>query len=248
MGTSKSLSNVKGKSGVMPNWPALSNAVTRSCDGTTLTPERLSNITRHYVEAIGGSSTAGRGSSKVVGRSGINTAKRLGTFFSAFSGGGNNIRQALAETGLTDLTGKTVSDVIDHLIQYCSGETSTIDDRAAKEASRRLLEELVSNASSIEEIEVLLEQSFSFNTSEDLIIKYFGYYIYEHLSILLYEHLVSSKNEGDCQGLFRQIREFIVERLVDMQKRNPLHEIDWSSEEGDRVIKNVYQDVLTVFE
>jgi hypothetical protein len=249
MGTSKSLSNVGGKSRVMPNWPRLSNAVTRSCDGSTLTKERLANITQHYVEAVGGASGAGRGSSKVVGRSGIKTAKRLGAFFESFQTNGNNIRQSLAETGLTDLSGKTVSDVINHLIEYCSGDTSTIDGRAAKEASRRLLEEFISEeTTSFDAAEALLVQLFNENTSEDLIVKYFGYYIYEHLSVLLYEHLVSSKNEADCQGLFRQIRDYIVEQLIDVQRTNPLSGIDWSSPDADRLIKNVYQNVLTVFE
>ncbi len=33
-----------------------------------------------------------------------------------------------------------------------------------------------------------------------------------------------------------------------MHKRNPLQNIDWGSDEADRLVKNIQQDVLTVFE
>jgi len=245
MGTSKSFSEVRKQ---MPNWPELSSSVTRSCDGSTLAPNKLATIVSGYVGAIGGASIAGRGGSKVGGRSGIQTAKKLGSFLGTFQGSNYNIKETLESLGLTDIDSKSVSDIINHLIEYCSGPASTIDDKAAKEASRLILEDLISNATNIEEIEEMLKKTFETSSSEDLIIKYFGYYIYEHLSIWFYEHLIKSKNENNCEHLFRQIKEFIFERLKNLNRVNSLEKIAWGTDESDTLIKNIQVDVLTVFQ
>ena len=51
-----------------------------------------------------------------------------------------------------------------------------------------------------------------------------------------------------CNSLFQQIRDFILEKIKAMNKTNPLNSIDWSSDEADRLIKNIQQDILKVFE
>jgi len=245
MGTSKSFSDARHT--MVPNWGDLSSSMTSNCDSSTVSPVKLQNILNNYVSSLGGASIAGRGGSKVGGKGGIRTAKKLGAFFGAFTSSGS-IREALKTIGLTDLNEKTVAEIINYLIEYCSGTASTIDETAAKEASRQLLEELISSANDVDEIEQLLSDKFNVNTSEDLIIKYFGYYMFEHLSRWFYEHLIKSKSESECNNLFRQIKEFIFERVLTLHKTNPLQDIDWSSASADTVIKNIQQDVLTVFE
>lgn len=247
MGTSKSFSSLTKK---MPNWPSFSSTVTRSCDGTSISKEKATEILKGYVTAIGGASSAGRGNSGVAGKSGIRTAKKLGGFFGSFSGSAGNIRTALNSTGLTDvdLDEKSIADIINHLIEYSSGPSSTIDDKAAKEASRLLLEEIIGNAESIEELEAALNKVFEQYTDEELIIKYFGYYILEHLSIWFYEKLVKDKGKNECTQLFRQIKDFIFESLRGVNKKRKLQNINWGSAESDTLIKNIQQDVLTVFE
>jgi hypothetical protein len=245
MGTSKSFSSLTKK---MPNWPSFSGAVTRSCDGSTLSTDKATEILKGYVTAIGGAATAGRGKSDVAGKSGIRTAIKLGGFFGAFLGSGGKIEDALRYTGITDLETKSVADIINHLIEYSSGPSSTIDDKAAKEAARLLLEEIIGAAKSVEEMEKILNDFFELKTHEDLIIKYFGYYILEHLSVWFYEKLVKEKGKDDCTVLFRQIKEFIFERLRGINKNRPLQNISWGSVESDTLIKNIQQDVLTVFE
>lgn len=246
MGTSKSFSET-GHS-MIPNWGDLSGSITRNCNGTYLSFEKKNNILKNYVSSLGGSSVGGRGGSLVGGRSSLKTARKLGSFFGAFSDSGGSIREALKSTGLINLEGKTVSDVINHLIEYCSGASSTIDDVAAKEASRHLLEDLFATANDIDEIEELLSKEFQTYTFEELIIKYFCYYVYEHLSKWFYEHLIKKKGVNDCNNLFRQIKDYIFESLKITQKTNPLQKIDWSSKEAERLIKNIQEDVFKVFE
>lgn len=245
MGTSKSFSDARHT--MVPNWGDLSSSMTTNCDSSTISPTKLQNILNNYVATLGGAVVGGRGTSKVGGKGGIRTAKKLGAFFGSFSQSGN-IRDALTHIGLTDLENKTVGEIIDYLIEYCSGTASTIDESAAKEASRQLLEELIASATDIDQIEELLNSKFETSTSEDVIIRYFGYYIYEHLSRWFYEHLIKKKSENECNNLFRQIKEFIFERVLTLNKTNPLQNIDWSSDQAETVIKNIQQDVLTVFQ
>ena len=234
MGTSKSFS--EANKSMIPNWGDLSTAMTTSCDSSTLQTQKLQSILKNFVNVLGGATKAGRGGSKIGG------------FFSAFTGSGYNIRETLQSTGLTDIENKSVADIINHLIEYCSGTASTIDENAAKEASRLLFEELISDAESIDEIEVILSNEFTSHTSEEIIIKYFGYYINELLSKWFYEKLIKDKNERDCNNLFQQIKNFIIEKVSGIHKNRLLQSIDWSSNEADKLIKDVQQDILTVFE
>lgn len=246
MGTSKSFSDVKHS--MVPNWGTLSSSLTSNCDSSVLLPQTLQSIMSHFVSALGGASIGGRGDSKVGGRSSIRSAKKIGGVLSKYITSGNNIKHTLESTGLTDIDNKTVGDIINHLIEYCSGNSTSIDDNAAKESTRLLLEELIGQAESIDEVENLLNQTFTTNTLEDIIIKYFGYYINEILSRWFYEKLIKNKNENDCNNLFNQIKNFIMERVRDMHKKNPLQGINWTSDEADRVVKNIQQDILTIFE
>lgn len=245
MGTSKSFAALTKR---MPNWPALSSTVTRSCNGGPLSTQRAKEILSGYVTAIGGATKAGRGGSGVAGIAGIRTALKLGGFFAAFNGPGGNFAKAMARTGMDDLTGKSVSEIIDHLIEYSAGPASLIDDKAAKEASRLLLEELLGAAKTVEEMEAILKGVFSRETEEELLVKYFGYYIYEHLATWFYEKLVTDKGKTECTDLMRQIKDFIVASLADMNKKNSLKKVDWNGEEAKTIVKNIQQDILIVFE
>jgi hypothetical protein len=246
MGTSKSFSDANKS--MIPNWGDLSSAMTTSCDSSTLQTPKLQSILKNFVNVLGGATKAGRGGSKIGGKGGIKTAKKIGGLFSTFTGSGNDIRQTLQSTGLTDIDNKSVADIINHLIEYCSGTASTIDENAAKEASRLLFEELIADAESIDEIEINLSNKFNSHSSEEIIIKYFGYYINELLSKWFYEKLIKDKNEKDCNNLFQQIKNFIIERVSGIQKNRLLQNIDWSSNEADKLIKDIQQDILTVFE
>lgn len=245
MGTSKSyLASIKGQ----PQWGNLSRAVTTSCGSGTIASENLGNIVSRYVNVIGGSSLAGRGGSKIGGRAGIRTGKSLGGFLGAFAASGGNLEAALGQVGIGALDGRSVNDVIDQLVEHCTGPASTLDDVAAKTASQKLLEELAGDAQTIETFQSNLEAALSRESQEDILIRYFGYYIFEHLSIMFYEKLVSEKGKTECNNLFRHIRDYILERLKTVNRTNPLNGIDWAGGDADRLIKNIQEDVLKIFE
>ncbi len=245
MGTSKSYSaSIKGQ----PQWGDLSRAVTTSCGGGIVSRSGLGNILSRYVRVIGGSSGAGRGGSKIGGRAGIRTGKQIGGFLGGFIAAGNDLPEALEQCGITDLDGKSVGDIIDELVEHCSGAASTLDDVAAKTAAQKLMEELAAGAGSVQEFQDNLQDRLGKDSQEDLLIRYFGYYVFEHLSIMFYEKLVAEKGKSDCNSLFSQIRDYIQETLKTINKTNPLNGINWASEDAERLIRNILEDVLKVFE
>ena len=245
MGTSKSFSaSIKGQ----PQWGNLSGAVTSNCDGGIIATSNLGNIISRYVSVIGGSGNAGRGISKTSGRAGIRTAKNIGAFLGAFSSSGGNIQYALEQIGLPGLGGLPLNDVINRLLEHCTGPSSTLDDVAAKAASQKLLEELAGDAETVEEWQEKLKDNLDNETLENVIERYFGYYIFEHLSIMFYEKLVVDKGKSDCDNLFRQIKDYVFEKIKNMNKTNPLKDVDWAGEDADRLTKNIQEDVLKVFE
>jgi len=244
MGTSKSYSaTVKGQ----PQWGSLSRAVTTSCGGGTIPHSNLANILSHYVNVIGGANNAGRGGSRISGRGGIRNAKRIGAFLGAFAAGGG-LREALEEVGIKGLEGKSLEDIINQLIEYCSGPSNTIDDVAAKTASQKLFEELAENAATPEEFEKQIKEAIEKDGIQEILIRYFSLYIFEHLSVMFYEKLVVDKGKTDCDDLFKQIKDYIHEKLKAMNKTNPIENIDWKGEAADRIVKNIQEDVLKVFE
>lgn len=245
MGTSKSYSaSIKGQ----PQWGDLSRTITGSCDGNVVASSTLGNIISKYVSVIGGSGRAGRGASRIGGRAGIRTAKNIGAFLGAFSSSGGNISEALTQVGLPGLENLPLNEVIDRLLEHCTGPSSTLDDVAAKAASQMILEELVGDAQTIEEWQDYLTKALDNETLEEVIERYFGYYIFEHLSVMFYEKLIVDKGKSECDSLFKQIRDYVFEKIKNMNKINPLKNINWSGEDADRLIKNIQEDVLKVFE
>ena len=79
-------------------------------------------------------------------------------------------------------------------------------------------------------------------------IKYYAYYIYEHLSIDFYEKLIKDKGKSKCGNLFRQLKDFLFEKIKNISKNQDLSKIDWNSEDGDRIVKNIFEDTLKAFE
>ncbi len=245
MGTSKAYSaSIKGQ----PQWGNLSGAVTTNCDGGRISSENLGSILSKYTSVIGGSGSAGRGRSKIAGRAGIKTARNIGAFLGAFNSSSGNLQYALDQIGLKGLDGLPLNDVINKLLEHCTGPSATLDDVAAKAASQKIWEELAEEAETIEEWQGQLKEVLASETLEDIIERYFGYYIFEHLSIMFYEKLVVEKGKNDCDNLFKQIKDYIFEKLKNMNKTNPLNTINWAGEDADRLIKNIQEDILKVFE
>jgi ADP-ribose pyrophosphatase YjhB (NUDIX family) len=242
MGTSKSYEGANGN----PNWSHLSGSVTRACDTGTISNNSLSNVASNFAKFLGGSSYGGRGRSKIGGRAGIRTAQRLGGFLGDVKS--NGFRSALSGIGF-DVTDTTKpNEAINYLLEYCAGVASSLDETAAKAAERQLLEEIGSEAKDFEELVRNFEQKIEEYGIEELLVKYFAYYIYEHLSIDFYEKLIEEKGEAATTNFYTQLRKYLVEKVKNISRNRDLSKIDWAGKEGDELVKNIFEDTLKAFE
>lgn len=246
MGTSKSYtSSLKGQ----PQWGQLSSSMTRNCVGGKVPQKSLSGILSNYSGVVQGSKRSGSGGNYRIGTSAVKAAQGLGGFFNSISsdGEGRDLQAVLTEYGLDDLSGKTVSEVVNFLLEKINGVSSTKDDSAAKEASRKILEEFADRAKSIDDLEENLKKKLENESVEEILIKYYGYYIHEDLSRMFYEKLVKEKGKTNCNGLFREIKDYIMSRLARLNKEGKLKKIDFSSDKWKNLIKDMHDRVIKIF-
>lgn len=244
MGTSASYHpSLKGK----PQWGNFSGNVTSACNGQPLSKDRIRDIFQRYNTIIGGVTRASRGNSPVMGRAGIKSAVNIGKFLSFFINSGFDVSKALQEVGITDLSGKSLGDIINNLIEYCSGASTSLDDKAAKQATRLMFEEMIDKADSIDEFEAQLKLTVNEDSLEEIILNYFGIYVYEHIAVMFWEKLTKEKGDTNRGIFFKSIKDYIKERLKSINKKTPLKNINWNGEDAKNLIRTILSNVLTIF-
>jgi hypothetical protein len=192
-------------------------------------------------------SKSGNGRSKKgksVGKAGRKTASRLGSFFSSVASSG--LSQAFTEIGI-DISGKTVREAVNYLLDYCSGAATNLDETAAKAASNQLLDELVEGATTLDEMENKLKESVNNNGIDDILIKYFGLYTFEHLYQMFEGKLVKEKGKTNTSSLFKSIKEFIFESLKGINKDQPLKNINWKGGGAQSIVDQIYTKTINYF-
>ncbi|MFW5872113.1 MAG: hypothetical protein ACOCUT_03315 [bacterium] len=242
MGTSKAYDGIKGN----PNWSNLSDSVTRACETGPISPNSLNRVTSNFAKLLGGSKYGGRGRSKIGGRAGIRTAKKLGGFLSDVKSKG--FRTALSGIGFVVTDTTKANDAINYLLEYCAGVAALLDDAAAKAAEKQLLEELGSDAKTLEEFEKNFEEKVDEYGIEELLIRFYSYYIFEHLSIDFYEKLIEDKGRRATSNFYTQLKNYLFEKLKNVSRRRDLSKINWPGKEGDELVKNILEDTLKEFE
>lgn len=242
MGTSKSYDGIKGN----PNWSHLSGSVTRACDTGNIPNNSLNSVASNFAKLLGGSNYGGRGRSTIGGQAGIKTAQKLGDFLDDINSKG--FKDALLRIGFNTTDTTTANDAINYLLEYCVGVAISLDDTAAKAAERHLLEEIGSTAKTIEELSTNFDEKIHEYGVEELLVRFYAYYIYEHLSIDFYEKLIEKKGKAATNNFFTQLKNFLFERIKNVSRKRNLSKIDWIGKDGDELVKNIFEDTLKEFE
>lgn len=229
-----------------PNWSNLSATITKACDGKPTSSPKLKKIVGGFVKAIGGASMAGRGKSPAVGKAGIYSGKRIAGFFSGVSQQG--FQEALQETGLDNLEEKSAQEVVNHLLDYCAENAGTVDEVAARAATADLFAELFGENEEIKDLESAIMDKLDSEGLNDILINFFTLYIYVHLSTRFEEKLEQAKSTQHCNKLFKEIKDLIFEDVKAISRRKGLDKIDWQGKEGDRIIKDIFEDILKIYE
>jgi hypothetical protein len=242
MGTSKAYGGISGN----PNWSQLSRAVTSACDIGYISKSSLNMIAAKLSSLISEISHGGRSRSPILGAGGIKTAQGLGKVLHSIKTKG--FGSAISNIGLNIDSNTTPNDVINFLLEYCAGVASSLDDTAAKAAERTLLDEICAEAESLLDLEQNFNETLESFGIGELIIKYYAYYIFEHLSIDFYEKLITDKGKNATSNFYSQLKDFFVERIRNISMNRNLAKINWSDKEGQSLIDSIFWDTIGAFE
>ena len=237
MGTSKSYGGLKGN----PNWSALSSTVTRSVNDGHPTQAALGSVMSRLVAHLGGTHSASSGSSRTGGRAGVRTARRLGSFIGDVQS--NGFRAALS-TLAGDIEIDDANQAIEVILERCAEEASILDEIAAKAAIRDLLEDIGADAETLEELGEKFEEAIKDFGEEELLVRYFAFYLYEHLCTDFYEKLIKEKGIRETDGFYSDLKDYVVERTKTVSKHRDLKRMDWYSENGKSLMQEIFRDTL----
>lgn len=241
MGTSKAFGGLKGN----PTWGSLSRSTTKAVNDGRPTQKAMGNVVSRLITHWGGSSSASSGMSKVGGRAGVVTARRLGSFMGLVQVDG-------FQTAFSSLPGgATAGDVnqaINVILENCALEAGLQDEVSAKAAIKDLLEDIGSAAETLEELGIKVEESLNDYGQEELLVRYFGFYLYEHLCTDFYEKLIKQKGIRETELFYTDLKEYILERTKTVSKHRALRYVDWRSEYGASLMQEIFKDTLKAFE
>lgn len=241
MGTSKSYT-----APTTPEWRKLKTNITREArQGRPSTPT-MQNIINEYVAAGGGASRISKGRGTFGGaKSAQNVARGIAGFISTV--GAQGFHEALRKIGLDSLEGKSVSEISAFLLDVFASSSNTLDDIDARSALSRLMNDLFNGAQTIEDIERIMEEQTQGQHLNDLLFKFFGYYIYEQFSRVFYERLVARVGEDQANRFLNGIRDYVKSALKYKTHGKDIKQIDWDGSEGKKVVDDILQEALDVF-
>lgn len=241
MGTSKAYAGLKGS----PTWGPLSRTVSRAVNDGHPTRHALGSVMSHTVSHLGGSYGASSGRSSTGGRAGVRTAQRMGSFIVIIQNDG--FKNALSYiTGGVEV--EDVNQAINVILEHCAENAGTQDEVAAKAAMRDMLEEIGSKAKTLEELGDGFENAIKDYGAEELLVKYFGNYLFEHLCTGFYEKLIKEKGIRETEGFYRDLKDYIVEKTKTTSKHRDLRKVDWNSDYGKGLMQDIFCNTLKAFE
>jgi hypothetical protein len=270
MGTTQRI--VPGVTGE-PNWRALSRSITgvaktvekeaETEDEVDKTSEEIKKEDKQYKTLInrrdkhinaafknlirtgGGSKTVSSGKSKSLGRAGRKSARKIAGFFSGVSQ--NGLQEELDKIGFGSLTGKSVQDIIDYLLIYTSGTNTGMDETAASKASCEVFDEIAEQTDNdIQEFEKLLQESVDGNGLENILCRFWGLYIFEHLSQRFAEKIEQQKGTEISKETFKIIKDDIIGRIEVLNAHRPIKKIDWNGDEGSKEIDKIFESIINI--
>ena len=60
--------------------------------------------------------------------------------------------------------------------------------------------------------------------------------------------LIEEKGKAATSNFYSQLKKFLVEKVKNIARKRDLSKIDWEGNEGDELVKNIFEDTLKAFE
>lgn len=241
MGTSTNYS-----ASTSPQWKKLKGKVTRLTAQDPPSSVNIKEILRDFVNVNYGSSPrTSSGRITAQRRVARDVAQRIGGFFSLVAEAG--FRKAFEDAIRESLEGKTISEIAHSLLDHLGGPSNTLNEVDARTALCDLMDEILDDADSPEDVEEAMETRAHGTDLDNLIQRFFGYYIYEQFCRNFYGRLVANIGNEQTEESVDGIRDYICEALKDKTSDQAMRQIDWASSQGQQIIEKILQETLEVF-
>ncbi|MGY6521507.1 MAG: hypothetical protein ACXIUD_07255 [Mongoliitalea sp.] len=205
----------------------------------------LKSAFTNLVRTGGGRSKIVSGKSNSIGKAGRKSASRIVGFFNSV--GSQGLEKTLVEIGFGKLAGKTFQEVIDFLLVYCSESNEGMDEMAANKASCEVMNELaISSNNDLDKFEDLVKNMVDDKGLSDMLCRFWGLYIFEHLSQRFEEKIEQQKGAENSKETFRIIKEDILGQVKVLNTQRPVSKIDWKGESGKNEIEKIFDSVIKI--
>ncbi|WP_418501761.1 hypothetical protein [Flagellimonas sp.] len=200
---------------------------------------------KSLVKTGGGRKAITSGKSSSIGRAGLKSANKITGFFTGVSS--NGLDKTLENIGFGSLKSKSFQDVIDFLLVYCSESNEGMDEIAANKASCEVMNELALQAdNNLDRFEKLVKELVDGKGLADLLCRFWGLYIFEHLSQRFEEKIVQQKGGEVGKETFKIIKDDILGQVKVLNDQRPVDGIDWKGNEGKNEMERIFGSIIKI--
>lgn len=199
----------------------------------------------NLVKTGGGRQAISAGKSTSIGKAGINSARRFTGFFASVAT--NGIEKALVDIGFGSLKGKSFGDVIDYLLIYCSDSNQGMDETAANKASCEIMKEIaIQSENDLSRYQDIIKELVDGKGLADTLCRFWGLYIFEHLSQRFEEKIQQQKGKEISKETFKIIKDDILGRVKVLNQQREVSKIDWNKAEGKKEIEKIFDSIIKI--
>lgn len=200
---------------------------------------------RYLVKAAGGRSKVSNGTSRAIGHAGINIAMGFVSTVSDIIN--NGLTDWLRRRGIMSLEGESCQTILDLIRNYIEDDVAGLDNTAANEALEYVLDELGQKiGEDLSSFENAMNTLMTSNDIKDLLDKFFGMYIFSHLSQNFKEKLEYEKGTKVMNDTMNEIKELIMDDIQRCSSGKEALCIDWSAEEGKTFVKEEFDRIIYI--
>jgi hypothetical protein len=184
----------------------------------------------------GGGGGRGGGSARSVARGIAGFLSDVGT---------KGFREALAEHGLTDLSGKTPDEIVMELGDILGGPASLIEQTALRDALMALM---LNWSESVQEVDGLAQSVTTASQNiEGTLHEFFGHYIFEVFKTVGYQGVLANHGFEKAESMAGQIRDFIDAKVAGLETSRSLSSVDWNGSAGAAIVDGIVADTIAIF-
>ncbi|QMV67133.1 hypothetical protein HS960_05450 [Sphingobacterium paramultivorum] len=207
--------------------------------------EHIRTVFKNLIRTGGGRQAIASGKSSSIGKAGLKSAGKLTGFFTSVAT--NGLDKTLVDIGFGSLQGKSFNDIIDYLLVYCSESNQGMDETAANKASCEIMKEIAAQSdNNVKKYQDLIKQLVDGQELSDTLCKFWGLYIFEHLSQRFEEKIQQQKGEDVSKETFKIIKDDILGRVKVLNTQRAISKIDWNKAEGKKEIEKIFDSIIKI--